>query len=142
MRSRARTACLDTCQGTGGNRDSVRKLHDAVEYGYFVVVLGARRVGKTSVVKTLLNHYGYKYIYFDLSLYIGLRAVSFRSLAPAEIGLDEETLSGEVQLSLALISLKLKKVKLTSEAFQTNFLTILKELNNKYNRFIIVFDEA
>ncbi len=34
-----------------GHRDAVRKLHDAVEYGYFVAVLGARRIGKTSVVK-------------------------------------------------------------------------------------------
>ena len=125
-----------------GHRDAVRKLHNAVEHGYFVAVLGARRVGKTSVVKTFLNHYDYNYLYFDLSPYMGLKAVSFRSLAPAEIGFDEEILSGEAQLSLALISLKLKKVKLTSEAFQTNFLTLLRELNNKYNRFVIVFDEA
>ena len=125
-----------------GHRDAVRKLYDAVEHGYFVAVLGARRVGKTSVVKTFLNHYGYKYLYFDLSPYMGLKAVSFRSLAPAEIGFNEEILSSEAQLSLALISLKLKRIKLTSEAFQTNFLTLLREFNNRYDRFIIVFDEA
>ncbi len=125
-----------------GHRDSVRKLYNAVERGYFVAVLGARRVGKTSVVKTFLNHYGYKYLYFDLSPYMGLRAVSFRSLAPAEIGFNEEALSSEARLSLALISLSLKKVKLTSEVFQTNLLTLLRELNGKYDKFIVVFDEA
>ncbi len=125
-----------------GHRDAVKRLYDAVEQGYFVAVLGARRVGKTSTVKTFLNHYGYKYIYFDLSPYMGLKAVSFRCLAPAEIGFNEEVLSGEAQLSLALISFKLKKVKITSEAFQANFLTLLRELDNEYNRFIVVFDEA
>ncbi len=125
-----------------GHRDAVEKLHSAVEEGYFTAVLGARRVGKTSVVKTFLNHYGYKYLYFDLSPYMGLRAISFRSLAPAEIGFDEEVLSGEAQLSLALISFRLKRVKLTGEAFQANFLTLLRELNSRYDRFVVVFDEA
>ncbi len=125
-----------------GHRGAVEKLQKAVEQGYFSVILGARRVGKTSVVKTLLNHYKYKFLYFDLSPYIGLRAVSFRNLVPAEIGFDENVLSSEAQLSLALISFRIKKVKLTGEVFQANMLSLLRELNSKYDRFIIVFDEA
>ena len=125
-----------------GHRGAVKRLHDAVEHGYFVTVLGARRVGKTSVVKTFLNHYKYKYLYFDLSPYMGLKAVSFRYMVPAEIGFDENVLSGEAQLSLALISLRLKKIRLTGEVFQANFLTLLRELNSKYDRFVVVFDEA
>ena len=125
-----------------GHRSAVEKLREAVDKGYFIAVLGARRVGKTSVVKTFLNHYGYKFLYFDLSPYMGLRAVSFQYLIPAEIGFNEKVLSSEAQLSLALISLRIKKVKLTGEVFQANMLSLLRELNNKYNRFVIVFDEA
>ncbi len=125
-----------------GHRRAVMKLHDAVVKGYFAAVLGPRRVGKTSVVKTFLNHYGYKYLYFDLSPYMGLKAVSFRSLVPAEIGFNEEVLSGEARVSLALISLNLRRVKITSDVFQANLITLLRELNKKYDRFIVVFDEA
>ena len=125
-----------------GHRLAVEKLREAIENCFFATVLGARRVGKTSVVKTVLNHYRYKFLFFDLSPYMGLRAVSFRSLVPAEIGFDEESLSGEAQLNLAIIKFKLRKVKVTGEVFQSSLLSLLRELNSKYDRLVVVFDEA
>ena len=55
-----------------GHREAVERLRAAVEEGYFAGVLGARRIGKTSVVKTLLNHYCHRFLYFDLSPSWGL----------------------------------------------------------------------
>lgn len=125
-----------------GHREAVERLRSAVEEGYFVAVLGARRVGKTSVVKTFLNHYRYRFLYFDLSPYMGLRAVSLRSLVPAEVGFNESLLSSEAQLSLAVVSFRLKRARITSEAFQSNLVTLLQELSRRFRRFILVFDEA
>ena len=89
-----------------------------------------------------MNYYKFKYIYFDLSPYIGQIAVSFRSLIPAEIGFNIHELSSEAQISLAIISFRIKRIKILSDVFEANFLSLLRELNNKYDRFIIVFDEA
>ncbi len=125
-----------------GHRRAVESLRRAVESGFFAAVLGARRVGKTSVVKTFLKHYRHKYLYFDLSPYMGLKSVGFRSLVPAEIGFDENTLSSEAQLNLTVISFRIKRVKITGEVFQANLLSLLRELNSKYDRLVIVFDEA
>ena len=125
-----------------GHRRAVEGLRRAVEKGFFVAVLGARRVGKTSVIKTFLNHYRYKYLYFDLSPYMGLRSVSFRSLVPAEIGFEENTLSSEAQLSLAVISLRVRRVRITGDVFQANLLSLLRELNNRFRKLVLVFDEA
>lgn len=125
-----------------GHREAVERLRAAVEEGYFAAVLGARRVGKTSVVKTFLNHYRYRFLYFDLSPFMGLRAVSLRSLVPAEIGFNESSLSSEAQLSLAVVSFRLKRVRITSDVFQSNLVTLLQELSRKFRRFVLVFDEA
>lgn len=125
-----------------GHREAVERLRSAVEEGYFIAVLGARRVGKTSVVKTFLNHYRYRFLYFDLSPYIGLRAVSLHSLVPAEVGFNESSISSEAQLSLAVVSFRLKRLKITSEVFQSNLVTLLQELSKRFRRFVLVFDEA
>ncbi|MGC8949481.1 MAG: hypothetical protein ACP5GU_08720 [Thermoprotei archaeon] len=71
------------------HKEAVGKVYKAVEEGHFIAIRGARRVGKTSIVKTFLNTYNYHFVYFDLSPYMNLRAVSLRSLVPAEIGFDE-----------------------------------------------------
>ena len=102
-------------------------------------MLGPRRVGKTSVVKTFLKLYARPYLYFDLSPFMGRSAVSFKALAPAEVGFIEEALSVEARLNLALISFKVRKVKVLGEVFQAGFVSLLRELNE---RFLLVFDEA
>jgi hypothetical protein len=124
------------------HRDAVEKLKKVADRGMFAAVLGARRVGKTSVVKTFLKHYNYKYLYFDLSPYIGQSAVSLQALVPTEIGFNEKELKKEAQINISVISLRIRDVKATSSAFQSNLISLLRELNKKYDKFIIVFDEA
>lgn len=121
---------------------AVKKLKEIVDKGTFSIVLGARRVGKTSVVKTFLKHYSYKYLYFDLSPYIGQGAVSFQALTPTEIGFNEKELSSEAQLNISVVSLRIRETKITSNVFQSNLISLLRDLNSKYKKFIIVFDEA
>ncbi len=99
-------------------------------------------MGKTSVVKTLLATYRYPYLYFDLSPYMGRRAVSLRALVPAEIGFREERLSTEAQLSLSVLTVQLRRRRVASDLFQDSLLTLLRELNKEYERFVLVFDEA
>ena len=125
-----------------GHREALEKLHAAVEEARFAAVTGARRVGKTSVVKTLLNTYHYPYIYFDLSPYMGRRAVSLRALVPAEIGFREERLSAEAQLGLHILTVQLRRRRVASDVFQDSLLTLLRELGKTYERFVLVFDEA
>ena len=113
------------------HKEAVGKVHSAVEEGHFIAILGARRVGKTSIVKTFLNTYNYRFIYFDLSPYMNLRAVGLRSLVPAEIGFNQAQLTSEARLNLSVISLVLRKEKITGEVFQKNLLSLIRELNHK-----------
>jgi AAA+ ATPase superfamily predicted ATPase len=124
------------------HKEAVGKVHSAVEEGHFIAILGARRVGKTSIVKTFLNTYNYRFIYFDLSPYMNLRAVGLRSLVPAEIGFNQAQLTSEARLNLSVISLVLRKEKITGEVFQKNLLSLIRELNHKNRKTVVVFDEA
>jgi len=132
---------LEDLHGEGHKR-AVKQLYEAVDRRVFSAVLGPRRVGKTSVIKTMLSHYNVDHILFDLSPYMGLRSVSFRSLVPASIGFDTKRLSGEAQIHLALITFRVKQVNITSQVFQANLLTLLEEINRRFERFALVFDEA
>lgn len=124
------------------HREAVRKIKEAVDKKMFIAILGPRRVGKTSIVKTFLNYYNHKHLYFDLSPFIGQRAVSFRALTPTIIGFNTSRLSTEAQLNLAILSLKIKKIKITGDIFEANMISLLREINETYNKFILVFDEA
>jgi AAA+ ATPase superfamily predicted ATPase len=124
------------------HKEAVKRLKEVVDKGTFSIVLGARRVGKTSVVKTFLKHYSYKYLYFDLSPYIGQNAVSFQALTPTEIGFNEKELASEAQLNISIVSLRIREAKITGDVFQSNLISLLRDLNSKYKKFIIVFDEA
>lgn len=125
-----------------GHRRAVEELKKAVEVRSFAAVVGPRRVGKTSVVKSFLFHFKYPYLYFDFSPYMGQTAVSFRSLVPAGVGFDEKQLSSEAQIYLAVVCLRVKRVRITGDVFEANLLSLLRELNERFRRFILVFDEA
>lgn len=126
----------------GPTGEAVSKVRGAVDEGRFIVILGARRVGKTSIVKTFLHTYNYGFIYFDLPSYMNLSAVGLRSLVPEEIGFGEAQLTGEARLNLSVISLVLRNEKTTGEVFQRNLLSLLRELNRKRRKTVVVFDEA
>ena len=122
------------------HKEAVRKLKDNVDKGKFTALLGPRRVGKTSVLRTFLNHYKYQYLYYDLSPYIGLTGVSYRSITPVLIGFNTKKLSAEGQLNLGMLKMRFK-VEHGME-FENAFINLLRELNERYKRFLLVFDEA
>ena len=126
-----------------GHRDAVEKLSDAVRSKTFAAVTGPRRIGKTSVVKTCLKESKFKYLLFDLSPYMGRRAVSFRVLSPTEIGLENSKISAEVQANLALINISFKRENaIEGDVFQSNMISLLRELDKKFRNFCFVVDEA
>ncbi|MGB9895065.1 MAG: hypothetical protein ACPLN2_04095 [Thermoproteota archaeon] len=68
--------------------------------------------------------------------------MSFQALTPTEIGFNEKELSSEAQLNISIVSLRIKEINITSNVFQSNLISLLRDLNSKYKKFIIVFDEA
>jgi len=123
-----------------GHRRAVQELKRNVEAGKFTAILGPRRVGKTSVLRTFLNHYGYPHLYYDLSPYIGLTGVSYHALTPALIGFETGKLSGEAQLSLGILKLNFKVER--GVEFENAMINLLREVNERYERFLLIFDEA
>ncbi|WP_461866572.1 AAA family ATPase [Thermococcus sp.] len=108
----------------------------------FTAILGPRRVGKTSVLRTFLNHYSYPCLYYDLSPYIGLTGVSSQVLIPVLIGFETSKLSRKTQLSLGILKLNFNfKVERGIE-FENAMINLLREVNEKYERFLLIFDEA
>lgn len=114
------------------HREAVSKVRSATKEGHFMAMLGARRVSKTSTVKTLPHTYNYRLIYFDLSPCMNLRAVALRSQVPAKTGFNEEQLTSEARLNLSTLTLALRKKKITSKVFQRNLLSLFRELNRKH----------
>ncbi len=125
-----------------GHRKAVKELHNAITRKVYSVVLGPRRVGKTSVIRTTLSHYRINHLLFDLSPYMGLRSVSFRNLVLASIGFDTRKLSAEARFNLAIIYFKVENINITSQVFRSNLLTLLGEVDRKFDLFALVFDEA
>ncbi len=123
------------------HRMAVFDLDRLAREGKFTVVVGPRRAGKTSVVKTFLKHFKHDYLYFDLTPYIGRRSLSFRMLAPSEVGFDTSRLSTEAQINLAALNLA-SRVKMHGDFFLSNFVSLLREIDSKFDRFVLVFDEA
>lgn len=123
-----------------GHKEAVKTLRDNVEKGKFTVVLGSRRVGKTSVVRTFLNHYKYPYVYFDLSPYIGYSGVSYTSLAPAIVGFEDRKLSSEGQINLGIVRFSFRVSR--GAEFENAIVNLFREVNEKFDRFVVVVDEA
>lgn len=122
------------------HKEAVRELNKLIEKGRFVSLLGPRRVGKTSVLRTFLNTYNYPYLYYDLSPYIGKTGVSYTSLTPALIKFDDIKFDAELQINLAIIKLTIKNIQ--SRQYENALLNVLREINSKFKKFLIIFDEA
>lgn len=122
------------------HRRALRELRKNVEAGKFVALLGPRRVGKTSILRTFLNTYSYHYIYYDLSPYIGSMGVSYTSLTPAKINIDLKKLSGEAEINLGVLKFSVREVK--GVEYENSLINLLREIDEKYERFLLIFDEA
>jgi uncharacterized protein len=126
-----------------GHKEAVKKLDGIIKSKMFAAVTGSRRVGKTSVVKTCLQESKFKFILFDLSPYMDRTAVSYRVLTPTEIGFQNSKISAEAQANLAIITISLKKENMIGAGvFESNIISLLRELNSKFDHFVFVVDEA
>jgi len=65
--------------------EELSEIRESIDRRVWLSVYGFRRVGKTSVVRTVLNEFNYPYLYFDLSPYMGLRSVSYQALTPNDM---------------------------------------------------------
>jgi len=120
----------------------VKKLKETIEDGDFAAILGPRRVGKTSVINVFLNKYGskYKYLYYDLAFGMGREAISYTELTPVSTNISENELEYSATLSLGLVKMDIRPRGIVE--FQNAFLNLLRHLNSKGKKTIVIFDEA
>ncbi len=126
----------------GEHRVAVKKLKEAVEGGDFAVILGPRRVGKTSVINVFLNKYGskYKYLYYDLAFGMGREAISYTELTPVLTNISVEELGYSATLNLGLVKMDIRPRGIAE--FQNAFLNLLRHLNSEGKKAVVIFDEA
>lgn len=124
------------------HREAVERLERAVEDGDFVAILGPRRVGKTSVINVFLNKYGskYRYLYYDLAFGMGREAISYTELTPVSTNISEKDLEYSATLSLGLVRMDVRPRSMAE--FQNAFLNLLRHLNDKGKKTVVIFDEA
>ena len=122
------------------HKEALKQLKRNVEEKTFTAILGPRRVGKTSIIRVFLNKYKYRYVYYDLSPFMGKQGVSYTELTPAMMNIETSELSYHAQLSLGLVRLDVKPEN--GIQFQNALINLLRELNAKYEDLLVIIDEA
>jgi len=117
----------------------LEELKKAVEKRYpIIAILGIRRIGKTSILKTFLNEVG--------GIYLDLRGV-YRSIELQEritdsinssIGILRRILEGIRGISFAGFSVEIK----WKGSDSISLVGLLSEINRKTNNFILALDEV
>ena len=134
----------EECLWGEGHRSVVEGLLQAILRGNTSVLLGPRRVGKTSVVGVVAEKFarkrGHHYIYFNFSRFIGAKAISISDIEPKRTSLGLITMSKSYSLSLRGISVEVRKTSI--EEFASDFSTLLRVLSQNATRGLLVFDEA
>ncbi|WP_258084104.1 AAA family ATPase [Thermococcus thermotolerans] len=124
------------------HKRAIEMLWGATQNGEFVAVLGPRRVGKTSVINVFLNKYGsrFYYLYYDLAFGMGREAISYTELTPVKLRIPQRKLEYSALLNLGIVKMDVRPGSIVE--FQNAFLGLLRFLNKKGTKTIIVFDEA
>ncbi|WP_297421176.1 ATP-binding protein [Thermococcus sp.] len=122
------------------HKEALKQLKENVEERTFTAILGPRRVGKTSIIRVFLNKYKYRYIYYDLSPFMGKQGISYTELTPAIMNIEVKELSYHAQLNLGLVRLDVKPEN--GVQFQNALINLFRELNAKYDTLLVIIDEA
>jgi len=124
------------------HKRAIETLWEATQDGEFVAVLGPRRVGKTSVINVFLNKYGsrFYYLYYDLAFGMGREAISYTELTPVKLRIPQRKLEYSALLNLGIVKMDVRPRNIVE--FQNAFLGLLRFLNEKGAKTLIVFDEA
>ncbi|HHI01556.1 MAG TPA: ATP-binding protein [Thermococcus litoralis] len=134
----------EDCLWGEGHRNSVEKILQTAFVGNVSILLGPRRVGKTSVVSIVAEKFakrrGHHYLYFNFSRFIGARAISISDIEPKRTSLELITMSKSYSLSLHGISVEVRKTSI--EEFTSDFSTLVRVLSQNSTRGLLIFDEA
>jgi AAA+ ATPase superfamily predicted ATPase len=134
----------EECLWGEGHRRAVEDLLKVVLRGNTSVLLGPRRVGKTSVVSVmaqkLARKRGHHYIYFNLSRFIGAKALSIADIEPNRTSLKMIATSKSYSISLRGLSIEVRKTSI--EEFTSDFSRLVRVLSENAKRGVLIFDEA
>ena len=134
----------EECLWGEGHKKAVEDLLRAVIRGNTAVLLGPRRVGKTSVVSVMAEKLrrkkGHHYVYFNFSRFIGARAISIAGIEPKRASLKMITTSKSYTLSLRGLSVEVRKTSI--EEFSRDFSALVRVLSQNARLGVLIFDEA
>ncbi len=126
------------------HRKAVDALIETALRGNASLLLGPRRVGKTSVVgvmaEKLRKRRGHHYIYFNFSRFIGAKAISIADIEPKRTSLGLITTSKSYTLSLKGLSVEVRKTSI--EEFSSDFSALVRVLSQNSKLGVLIFDEA
>ncbi|AHL22611.1 AAA family ATPase [Thermococcus nautili] len=141
---RTRPVMEEECLWGKGHRKAVEDILGAVLRGNTAVLLGPRRVGKTSVVSVMAEKLrrkrGYHYVYFNFSRFIGSRAISIADIEPKRTSLKMITTSKSYKISFRGVSVEVRKTSI--EEFSRDFSTLVRVLSQNAELGVLIFDEA
>ncbi|MFA4669463.1 ATP-binding protein [Pyrococcus kukulkanii] len=130
------------CLWGRAHREAVEELLENSMEGETSVLLGPRRIGKTSVVLTMLELFKSKghYIYFNFSRFLGTKAISIADITPQKTSLKFITTSKAYKFSLKGVEVEVRKTSINE--FVSDFSTLVRVFSENTKRGVIVFDEA
>ena len=135
---------VEECLWGAEHRKAVDSLIGAVLKGNASLLLGPRRVGKTSVVSVmaekLRRRRGYHYIYFNFSRFLGAKAISIEDIEPKRTSLKLITASKSYTLSLRGLSVEVRKTSI--KEFSSDFSALVRVLSQNAKLGVLIFDEA
>ena len=99
-----------------GRENEIKKINSFLEKKKSLIVYGLRRIGKTTLIKKVLEEGKYNYVYFEC-----------------------QKASESINVSLFVDVLK-EKLSFVDAKFET-FLSVFKELDKLYKNYIFVIDE-
>ncbi|NJE02971.1 ATP-binding protein [Thermococcus sp. MV11] len=141
---RTRPVMEADCLWGEGHKRAVEDVLNAVLRGNAAILLGPRRVGKTSVVSVLAEKLkrkrGHHYIYFNFSRFLGSRAISISDIEPKRTSLKMITASKSYTVSFRGISVEVRKTSI--EEFSRDFSTLVRVLSQNSRLGVLMFDEA
>ncbi|WP_461866823.1 AAA family ATPase [Thermococcus sp.] len=141
---RTRPVMEEECLWGEGHRKAVESVLSAVLRGNTAVLLGPRRVGKTSVVSVMAEKLrrkrGHHYVYFNFSRFMGSRAISIADIEPKRTSLKMITASKSYTISFRGLSVEVRKTSI--EEFSRDFSTLIRVLSQNARLGVLIFDEA
>lgn len=124
------------------HKKALEELEALILEGEPVVLLGPRRVGKTSLLNIALNENKNKicYLYYDLSPFMGQRAINVSQLVVTKSNLRAFSEKAGFRVNLKIIEGWRERV--TTSEYSRELLNLLRELHERCDCGAIIFDEA